>query len=421
MFRIVMAFIIFFGVFLLLDIYTFQLVRAAFSDSSLSAKRWAYGIFWVVNLLTYLSILFFRMIEKGNMPLALRSFLMLWVFIYATTKIILVLFAVSDDIRRGFGWLYNRFITGQNADSIDQNAKNMMSRSAFLSKIALGATAIPAAGFLYGMISGAHNYQLKRIRINFKNLPNNFNGLKIIHISDIHSGSFFNKKAVERGIEMIMNQKADIILFTGDLVNNISTEIEPYMSLFGRLNAPMGVFSVLGNHDYGDYAAWNTADDKKQNLKKLIENQKNMGWQVLMDQHKVLEKDGQQIGLLGIQNWGAKARFPKYGDLKKAHTGTENLPFKILMSHDPSHWDAQVRPEFADIDLMLSGHTHGMQFGINTSWLKWSPVQYMYKQWAGLYQNSNQYLHVNPGFGYIGYPGRLGILPEITVIELYNS
>jgi predicted MPP superfamily phosphohydrolase len=240
----------------------------------------------------------------------------------------------------------------------------------------------------------------------------------VVHISDIHSGSFTDKKAVERGVDMILNETPDLILFTGDLVNNKAEEMDQYADLFARLRAPLGVYSTLGNHDYGDYVEWSSPDEKRRNLERLKEIQETMGWRLLMNEHVVLERNGEQISLIGIENWSAKARFPKYGDLKKAYAGAEQYPFKILMSHDPSHWDAQVREEFRDIDLMLAGHTHGMQFGVEIPGFRWSPVQYVYRRWAGLYEQENQKLYVNRGYGFIGYPGRVGILPEITVLEL---
>jgi predicted MPP superfamily phosphohydrolase len=273
------------------------------------------------------------------------------------------------------------------------------------------------AAMMYGFVN-KYRYQLKKVKLNFPNLPEAFKGLKLVHISDVHSGSFTDKKAVEHGVKMIMAQEADLILFTGDLVNDHASEMNDYTEIFARLNAPMGVFSTLGNHDYGDYRQWSSEDEKQQNLERLKQMQANMGWRLLMNEHVVLEKQGQQIALLGIENWGAKANFPKYGKLNEAYAGAEKYPFKILMSHDPSHWDAQVRPEYSDIDLTLSGHTHGMQFGVELPGFKWSPVQYVYKQWAGLYEEEKQKLYINRGYGFIGYPGRVGILPEITLIEL---
>jgi predicted MPP superfamily phosphohydrolase len=257
------------------------------------------------------------------------------------------------------------------------------------------------------------------VQLSFDNLPNGFKGMKILHISDIHSGSFTDKEAVHHGVKEMMGENADIILFTGDLVNDKATEMDEYIDVFNQLKAPMGVYSTLGNHDYGDYVQWPIEGiSKVQNLENLKGVHASLGWRLLMNEHVVLEKNGDQIALLGIENWGAKANFPKHGRMDLAHSGTEKYPFKILMSHDPSHWEAEVKLKYADIDLMLSGHTHGMQFGIEIPGFKWSPVQYVYKQWAGLYEDVKQKLYVNRGFGFIGYPGRVGILPEITVIEL---
>jgi predicted MPP superfamily phosphohydrolase len=227
-----------------------------------------------------------------------------------------------------------------------------------------------------------------------------------------------DKKAVQKGIDKILNEKPDLILFTGDLVNDKATEMVEYMDVFSRLKAPMGVYSILGNHDYGDYAKWLSREDKVANLERLKAIHGELGWKLLMNENIIFEKNNEQIALIGIENWSAKGNFPKYGRMSEAYSGSEKIPFKILMSHDPSHWDAEVRIKYTDVDLMLSGHTHGMQFGVELPGFKWSPVQYMYKQWAGLYEEGKQKLYINRGFGFIGYPGRVGILPEITVITL---
>jgi predicted MPP superfamily phosphohydrolase len=242
--------------------------------------------------------------------------------------------------------------------------------------------------------------------------------LKIVQISDIHSGSLDDHAAVEKGIQKILNLQPDIIFFTGDLVNNSASEMEDKISLFSAIKAPMGVYSIFGNHDYGDYVQWPSAEAKKENLEKLKKVHADLGWKLLLNENIAIEKNGEQIALIGIENWGARANFSKYGNLKKAYQGAEPHPFKILLSHDPSHWEAEVCKDFTDIDLMLSGHTHGMQFGVEIPGFRWSPVQYVYRQWGGLYKKSNQHLYVNRGFGFLGYPGRVGILPEITYIEL---
>jgi uncharacterized protein len=293
-----------------------------------------------------------------------------------------------------------------------------ISRLTFISQSALFLGALLTTGLAYGM-TNRYRYKIRRVRVQLKGLPAEFKGMKIAQISDIHSGSFDDPNSVSAGIVSIMNEKPDLILFTGDLVNNKAEEIVPYIDVFKVLNAPLGVYSVLGNHDYGDYVSWPTDEAKKQNLELLKQHHANMGWRLLMNEHVILERNSQQLALIGIENWGARG-FTKYGDMEKAVAGLkdQNIPVKILLSHDPSHWEAQVRKDYTDIALTLSGHTHGMQFGIEIPGFKWSPVQYMYKQWAGLYQEQNQYLYVNRGFGFLGYQGRLGILPEITIMEL---
>ena len=279
-----------------------------------------------------------------------------------------------------------------------------------------------AGGGLFGSLlygfSNKYNYNLKKLSVNFTNLPQAFRGMKIVQISDIHSGSFSNKDAVKRGVEKIMQLQPDIILFTGDLVNNKADEMHDYIDVFNQLKAPHGVYSVLGNHDYGDYVQWESKQHKEDNLKALIETHGTLGWKILMNENVHIERDGDKIAILGVENWSAKSNFPKYGNLARAYSGSEQVPFKILLSHDPSHWEAEVLSQYKDIDFVLSGHTHGMQFGVEIPGLKWSPVQYVYKHWAGLYESGNQRLYVNRGFGFIGYPGRVGILPEITLIEL---
>jgi predicted MPP superfamily phosphohydrolase len=258
---------------------------------------------------------------------------------------------------------------------------------------------------------------VRRVTVKLPNLPLAFDGLRIGQLSDIHSGSFWNKTAVKGGVEMMLAEKPDMIFFTGDLVNNESSEIREYFEIFNKLKAPMGVFSVTGNHDYGDYYNWESTEAKRENFKTLVQAHRDMGYDILMNENRIIEQSGEKIAILGIENWGA-GRWTKYGQIANAHAGTEEASVKLLLSHDPSHWDAQVRPNYKDIDIAFAGHTHGFQFGIEIPGFKWSPSQYVYKQWAGLYKEDNQYLYVNRGFGYLGYPGRIGMPPELTVVEL---
>jgi predicted MPP superfamily phosphohydrolase len=332
------------------------------------------------------------------------------------SKLFGVLVLIVDDGQRLIKWVAHFFYKGAEGNLPGE----AITRSDFLSKAALVASAIPAGAFAYGIISGAHDYRIRRVKIPMANLPRSFDGFRIAQLSDIHTGSFWNKTAVKGGVEMLLNEKPDLIAFTGDLVNNETSEVKEYLNVFDKLKAPFGVKSITGNHDYGDYRSWDTQEEKQKNFADLITAHKQMGFDILLNENRKITVDGESIGLIGIENWG-KGRFSKYGRLADAYKGTEELPVKILLSHDPSHWDEQVRPQFPDIDLMLAGHTHGFQFGVEIGGFKWSPSQYVYKQWAGLYQESNQRLYVNRGFGYLGYPGRVGIPPEITVFELKRS
>ena len=287
--------------------------------------------------------------------------------------------------------------------------------------MAIGLAAIPFASLLVGMIRGKYNYKVLHYALEFDDLPEAFDGFTLTQISDIHSGSFDNAKKVNYGIDLINQQQSDVILFTGDIVNNKAEELLPWKAAFGRLKAKEGVYSVLGNHDYGDYVEWGSREEKAANLQLLFDTQKEMGFKLLLNETHFIEKGGQRLALVGVENWG-KGGFKKAGDLEKAIEEVKADDFKVLLSHDPSHWEAQVLPHPYPFHLTLSGHTHGMQFGIEIpGWFKWSPVKWRYKQWAGLYQENKQWINVNRGFGFLGYPGRVGIWPEITVISLKRS
>ncbi len=403
------------GLSLLLDFYAYQVVRAAVRDASPAVQRIAAILFWSLPVLAIVSLgLTIRWAQDPAYG-ATRAWASGFFMAHFVFVIILALFATADDVRRVL-FAALRFIGVRT--HTEGLAGLPMSRSAFLSQAALLAAAVPGIGMVYGVARGGHRYQVVRRKVYLPHLPPAFEGYKIVQISDVHSGSFFSRSGVQKGIDLINAQGADLVVFTGDLVNNVATEIEPWIDQFKQLRGKDGVFSILGNHDYGDYVQWGSAQAKAQNLRRLMDNHTRLGWRLLLDEHQMLERNGQQIALLGIQNWGARARFPKYGNLAKAYAGAEAAPVKILLSHDPSHWRAQVRPDFPDIDLTLSGHTHGMQFGIDSSVFKWSPVQYVYPEWADLYEEAGKYLYVNRGFGFIGYPGRFGIWPEVTVLEL---
>lgn len=409
-------FLIFFLVILAIEIYFLQAVKT-FSRDFVPRNRTrilyvAYGLFSIQCLLGLVSLFYPPPEWYGFFRFLSSIFLVLTV-----CKLFGVSFLLIDDVIRLFRWLF-KILFGWGASNVSGETIQGVSRLKFLSQLAVTFTVIPAISFLYGMVRGAYKYRVHNVKINFPNLPEAFNGFKIVQISDMHTGSFMSNSPVKTAFEIIMQQKADLILFTGDLVNNVADETKGFEEEYSKLKAPHGVYSVLGNHDYGDYVSWESQTAKHENLEKLKKVQADSGWKLLMNEHVVLQKGEDKIALLGIENWSNSSRFPKKGKMNEAHKGTEDIPFKILMSHDPSHWDAQVRKEYQDIDLTLSGHTHGMQFGIEIPGFKWSPVQYLYKQWAGLYKQENQYLYVNRGLGFLGYPGRLGIWPEITVIEL---
>lgn len=407
--------ILFIAFLLLLDTYFFQAIKTVLQSASPKTKAVVYSIYWTITILAVIGFLMFVYSEQNFLGKKVRTYLFATIIGLFLAKLTAMVFFLADDLRRGIQWLAGKlFFTNTEGENMGDG----ISRSAFLSWLGIAAGGTLFGSLVYGF-SNKYNYHVKKLQLAFDNLPVSFKGMKILHISDIHSGSFLNPKAVRHGVDMIMAQKPDIILFTGDLVNDKATEMKGYMDVFSQLKAPMGVYSTLGNHDYGDYVQWPIDGiSKEQNLEHLKKVHADLGWRLLMNEHVVLERNNEQIALLGIENWSAKARFPKHGRMDHAYAGTEKYTFKILMSHDPSHWQAEVKQKYKDVDLMLSGHTHGMQFGVEIPGFKWSPVQYIYKEWAGLYEDDKQKLYVNRGFGFIGYPGRVGILPEITLIEL---
>ncbi|HRG38716.1 MAG TPA: metallophosphoesterase [Bacteroidia bacterium] len=415
-------FVIFAILILLIDWYFYQAISTVLKTASTGKKNlvfYIYAAITTISVLTVLTPIFYPYVEWNKF---FRIYFFAAIAILLFSKIIGVIFLLIDDIIRLFRWIGSYLVKPETSDAIQASeSSHKISRLKFLNYVALGMTAIPFAGFIYGMVRGAFNYTIHRTRVVLPNLPPEFNGFKIVQLSDIHSGSFTSTKHVEEAVRIVLEQNADVIFFTGDLVNNEATEMRPFMNVLNKLNAPHGVFSTLGNHDYGDYVQWETPQAKKQNLDDLKDVHKQLGWRLLMNEHVPLTKGDASIALLGVENWGGNLSFPKYGDLKKAHTGTEKYPVKLLLSHDPSHWDKQVKPEYGDIDITFSGHTHGFQMGMEVPGFKWSPSKYIYKEWAGLYTDGNQHIYVNRGLGFLGYPGRVGISPEITVMELYNA
>ena len=404
------------GFMVLLDFYFFQSLKTVSQSASHKTKMIIFISYWVISASAIITLIILPYLQFEHQARLLRNTIFACIAGLFFAKVIASVFFLVDDVRRVVQFAAGKiFFSNTEGEVLQQGEK--ISRSLFLSW-----TGMLFGGGLFGsLIYGFRNkyrYQLRRFQLAFENLPSSFKGLKIIHFSDIHSGSFTDKNAVSRGVQKILDEKADLILFTGDLVNNTYDEMNDYIDVFNKIKAPLGVFSTFGNHDYGDYAHWDSKEEKAENLEKLKQVHAALGWRLLMDENIELEKNDEKISIIGVQNISGKSRFKSYGNLQKAYAGSEASPFKILMSHDPSHWDAEVRVHYPDIDLMLSGHTHGMQFGVEIPGFKWSPVQYVYKQWAGLYLEGRQKLYVNRGFGFIGYPGRVGILPEISVIEL---
>ena len=399
----------------LLDFYVFQAIKVVSQGAPPKIRITIYALYWTISIVAILLLALLPYISYEAWPRSVRTYLFATIVGLFFAKVIAVVFFLVDDIRRLIQWASGK-IMFQNTEG-EAIGDERIARSVFLSWLGLASGGGLFSALVYGF-SNKYNYDLKNVKLSFDNIPTAFKGLKIIHISDIHSGSFTDKKSVEKGIELVLKQQPDLVLFTGDLVNDRATEMEDYIEVFGRIKAPLGVYSTLGNHDYGDYVRWKSGEEKTANLEALKRVHQDLGWRLLMNEHVVLDRGGEQISVVGIENWSAKGSFPKYGRLSEAYRGAEKYAFKILMSHDPSHWEAEVVPRFPDVDLMLAGHTHGMQFGVEIPGFKWSPVQYVYKQWAGLYEQGKQKLYVNRGFGFIGYPGRVGILPEITLIEL---
>lgn len=407
-----MTIFIFIFVFLTIDYYFFQGVLVASKGwNPLWKSLIRYG-FWIPTILTILALFWWTFDDPYRYSSNFRNWIITGIVATYFSKIVGILFLLTDDLQRGARWLFTLFKNGSPGTS----AGEVISRSEFLSKTALVAASVPLGAFAYGIISGAHDYRIRKVAIKLPNLPKSFDGLKIAQLSDIHSGSFWNKTAVKGGVEMLLSEKPDVIFFTGDLVNNESSEVKEYMDVFDKLRAPLGVFSITGNHDYGDYKNWATKEAKQQNFHDLIASHKNLGFDLLLNENRFIELGGEKLAIIGVENWGT--RFSKHGKLHEAYRGVDEASVKLLLSHDPTHWDAEVRPGYKDIDVMFAGHTHGAQFGVNIGNFSWTPVQHVYKQWGGLYQEGNQYLYVNRGFGYLGYPGRVGMPPEITIFEL---
>ncbi|KIO78010.1 DNA mismatch repair protein MutT [Pedobacter lusitanus] len=428
------------------DFYFVKAILSAFKNWSEKAKTRFTRIYWGITIVLVTGV--FAGIFL-NLFLSLRAIILVSFFLTTACKIVMLPFLLADDLRRLVITLYRRLKNPANPiersaisaetkttdefsvtapdKSSNEPARTVLpgqepiSRSSFIVKAGLVAAAIPLTSLTWGITSGAYDYQVRRKTLILPNLPAAFDGITMGQISDIHSGSFYNKTAVKGGVEMLLREKPDFIFFTGDIVNDMATEMRDYQDIFSKVKAPLGVYSSLGNHDYGDYHFGKESSPAKvKNLKDVIKTHELMGWDLLMNENRRLKVNGEEIGILGIENWGM-GRFPKYGRMDLATKNTDDLPVKLLLSHDPSHWRNEVLLKYPQIDAMFSGHTHGMQFGVRTEKYQWSPIEYIYKEWAGLYQEQKQQLYVNVGYGFLGYPGRVGILPEITIFTLKRA
>ena len=389
--------------------YSYQALKTAISNRWILYGYVFFTVIIVGNLLFYTLILERNTTNEPRLMYAIGFFLSLLIFQLLVSVILL-----AEDVFRIPQALYS-FLK-----RVPEQTQFIPSRRKIISQIALGLASIPFASLLYGMYRGKYNYKVLSYNLEFEDLPDAFDGFKITQISDIHSGSFDNQTKVQYGVDLVNQQKSDLVLFTGDLVNNRADEIKPWIKIFNKIKAEFGVFSILGNHDYGDYMRWESPAAKRKNMEDLYDAHNEMGWDLLLNESRYIEKDGERLAIIGVENWGSG--FKKAGDLNKALNKVSEKDFKILLTHDPSHWEAQVIPHPFKIHLTLSGHTHGMQFGIEIPGIiKWSPAKWRYKQWAGVYGENKQYLNVNRGFGYLAYPGRVGMWPEVSVITLSKS
>lgn len=401
-----MRMILFSIIYVLLSYYGFQAVR------TLSKSPWVQYIFIGISVLVLANfIVQFSFASEGRVLNPIKSYAFGFMLTFMALNLVLLPILIGEDIIRLFIGIFEKRLTKSDTMVWPERRK-------FISAIALGLAAIPFASLLYGMYEGKYNFKVLKYRLTFEDLPEAFDGYTITQISDIHSGSFDNYSKIEYAVGLVQEQNSDAIMFTGDMVNNKASEMEAWKELFGSLKAKDGVYSILGNHDYGDYVDWESPQEKRANLEELKTIQKEMGFDLLLNESRFVERDGQRIAIVGVENWG-KGGFKQAGDLHKASEHVKSDDFKVLLSHDPSHWNEEVVSDEKHYHLTLSGHTHGMQFGIEIpGWIKWSPIKWKYKHWAGIYKQAGQYINVNRGFGYLGYPGRVGIWPEITVIEL---
>jgi len=405
---------------LLVDSYAFRGIRILTGPFDQRWRIFLYILYWIIPLVIllligYISLNFREYITTRKFKIL--YFLIGFFVLFYVPKLVFIAFQLGTDIIRFSGWILTRVSSPET--KLAATAATM-SRSEFLTRVGIVIAIIPFISVIQGITKGRYNYKIKNIKLHFNNLPYAFDGFRVLQISDWHIGSFLGQEnKVAEAVDLINAQNADIILFTGDIVNNVAEELRVFIPYLRKMRSSLGVYSILGNHDYGEYINWESKEAHADNMKILFDYQLEAGMNLLRNESFVIEKQGEKIGIAGVENWG-RPPFQQYGNLDQALEKLPAVPFKILMSHDPSHWDAEVIRK-TNIDLTLSGHTHGLQFGINIPGIKWSPVQWKYPRWAGLYEEGKQKLYVNVGIGYIAFPGRVGFLPEITVFELHRS
>jgi uncharacterized protein len=406
------------GILLLIDLYVFSAVKTMTVGLEARTRKYIHWAYWIINISLFVWFGYFALIgsQEKTIPKGIMTFIGVWAMFFIPKLLIMSVLAV-EDVGRGVRAIY---ALGYNNISDSGGMSYGITRRQFISRAAGVLALVPFLGIAHGMVAGRWRFRVRRETIYYDDLPAAFDGFTITQLSDIHSGSFdpvSHLEEVRAGIKLAQDQKSDLFVFTGDLVNNAASEMIPWKKEFSVLKAPFGQYSILGNHDYGDYIAWESPAAKKQNMEDLYATHAEIGFDLVRDQYRVLEKNGEKIYLLGVENWGA-GEFTKMGDLDRALAGVPDDAFKILLSHDPSHFDQKVSKHTTEVHLTLSGHTHGAQFGVEIPWLKWSPVQFRYSRWAGLYNEGKRHLYVNRGFGFLGFPGRVGIWPEVTVLTL---
>jgi predicted MPP superfamily phosphohydrolase len=403
--------LLFFGIVLfVIELYAYQAFR------TLIKLKWVLVSYQIISLALFVFIIYsFTLFDRSVGQTKQTMFTMALLLLVYVPKIVMSIILLGEDVFRLAAGSVNYFV-GNSA-----NTDFLPSRRKFVSQVGLGLAAIPFLSLIYGIFEGKYNYKVVKQAIHFPDLPDAFDGFTITQISDVHSGSFDDPEKINYAIDLVNEQNSDLILFTGDIVNTHAKEMHPWIGIFNRIEKPKyGKYSVLGNHDYGEYVTWPTQVAKDENFEAIKNLYDQIGFTLLLNEHTFIEKDGDKIALVGVENWGHN--FKQAGDLKKASQHLTKEDFKILMSHDPSHWEHVVQHDEKHFHLTLSGHTHGMQFGIEIpGYFKWSLAQYVYKQWAGLYENLGRYVYVNRGFGFHAYPGRVGIMPEITVIQLIKG